>query len=139
MEEIILWRNVYEKQEKGLIALIIAIVVIGGVGIYFNQQANANLKSVTLQIVSKRDNVDKSETYKTKQEFLGELLKEKNLVEYEDGQYGMYIHVVDGMKDDTTKQYWWCILEDGVSATKAADQLPLKDGSTYTLELKQGY
>lgn len=128
-----------KNKTKGLIALIIAIVVIGGVGFYFNQQANANLKSVTLQIVSKRDNVDKSNTYKTDDEFLGDLLKEKNLVEYEDSQYGMYIHGVDGLKDDATNQYWWSILEDGQMATKGADQLPLKDGSTYTLELKQGY
>ena len=128
-----------KNKTKGLIALVIAIIVIAGVGFYFQQQANSDLKSVTLQIVSKRDNVNKSEDYKTDKEFLGDLLKKENLVEYEDSQYGMYIHVVDGLKDDETNQYWWAILEDGQSSTYGADSLALKDGSTYTLELKQGY
>lgn len=128
-----------KNKKKWLVVFIAVVIVFGGIGLFFKQQADANLKSVTLQIVSKRDNVDKKEELKTDQEYLGDLLKEKELVEYEDSQYGMYIHVVDGLKDDTTNQYWWCILEDGQGATVGADQLTLKDGSTYTLELKQGY
>lgn len=129
-----------KNRVKILVALLVAIVVFSGIGFYFYQRGNSDVKEVTVEVVSKRDDFNEKENYKTNIEYLGDLLKEENIVtDYEDSEYGMYIHGVKNMADDPSDQYWWSISVDGKSATQGADALVLEDGKTYTLELKQGY
>lgn len=129
-----------KNRVKILVALLVAIVVFSGIGIYFYQRGNSDVKEVTVEIISKRDDFNEKENYKTNIEYLGDLLKEENIVtDYKDSEYGMYIHGVKNMADDPSAQYWWSISVDGKSATQGADALVLEDGKTYTLELKQGY
>lgn len=129
-----------KNRVKILVALLVAIVVFSGIGFYFYQRGNSDVKEVTVEIISKRDDFNEKENYKTNIEYLGDLLKEGNIVtDYEDSEYGMYIHGVKNMADDPSAQYWWSISIDGKSATQGADALVLEDGKTYTLELKQGY
>ena len=129
-----------KNRVKILVALLVAIVVFSGIGFYFYQRGNSDVKEVTVEIISKRDDFNEKENYKTNIEYLGDLLKEENIVtDYEDSEYGMYIHGVKNMADAPSAQYWWSISVDGKSATQGADALVLEDGKTYTLELKQGY
>lgn len=129
-----------KNRVKILVALLVAIVVFSGIGFYFYQRGNSDVKEVTVEIISKRDDFNEKENFKTNHEYLGDLLKEENIVtDYEDSEYGMYIHGVKNMADDPSAQYWWSISVDGKSATQGADALVLEDGKTYTLELKQGY
>ncbi|WRK52308.1 DUF4430 domain-containing protein [Coprobacillaceae bacterium CR2/5/TPMF4] len=129
-----------KNRVKILVALLVAIVVFSGIGFYFYQRGNSDVKEVTVEIISKRDDFNGKENFKTNHEYLGDLLKEENIVtDYEDSEYGMYIHGVKNMADDPSAQYWWSISVDGKSATQGADALVLEDGKTYTLELKQGY
>lgn len=129
-----------KNRVKILVALLVAVVVFSGIGFYFYQRGNSDVKEVTVEIISKRDDFNEKENYKTNIEYLGDLLKEENIVtDYEDSEYGMYIHGVKNMADDPSAQYWWSISVDGKSATQGADALVLEDGKTYTLELKQGY
>lgn len=129
-----------KNRVKILVALLVAIVVFSGIGFYFYQRGNSDVKEVTVEIISKRDDFNEKENYKTNIEYLGDLLKEENIVtDYEDSEYGMYIHGVKNMADDPSAQYWWSISVDGKSATQGANALVLEDGKTYTLELKQGY
>ena len=129
-----------KNRVKILVALLVAIVVFSGIGFYFYQRGNSDVKEVTVEIISKRDDFNEKENYKTNIEYLGDLLKEENIVtDYEDSEYGMYIHGVKNMADDPSAQYWWSISVDGKSATQGADALVLEDGKTYTIELKQGY
>lgn len=129
-----------KNRVKILVALLVAIVVFSGIGFYFYQRGNSDVKEVTVEIISKRDDFNEKENYKTNIEYLGDLLKEENIVtDYEDSEYGMYIHGVKNMADDPSAQYWWSISVDGKSATQGVDALVLEDGKTYTLELKQGY
>ena len=129
-----------KNRVKILVALLVAIVVFSGIGFYFYQRGNSDVKEVTVEVVSKRDDFNEKENYKTNIEYLGDLLKEENIVtDYEDSEYGIYIHGVKNMADDPSAQYWWSISVDGKSATQGADALVLEDGKTYTLELKQGY
>lgn len=129
-----------KNRVKILVALLVAIVVFSGIGFYFYQRGNSDIKIVTVEVVSKRDGFNGKENFKTNHEYLGDLLKEENIVtDYEDSEYGMYIHGVKNMADDPSAQYWWSISVDGKSATQGADALVLEDGKTYTLELKQGY
>lgn len=123
-----------------LVALLVTVVIFSGIGFYFYQSGNNDLKEVTVEIISKRDDFNEKENFKTDKEYLGDLLKEEKLVtDYEDSEYGMYIHGVKNMADDPSAQYWWSLSVDGKSATQGADSLVLEDGKTYTLELRQGY
>ena len=121
-----------KNRVKILVALLVAIVVFSGIGFYFYQRGNSDVKEVTVEVVSKRDDFNEKENYKTNIEYLGDLLKEENIVtDYEDSEYGMYIHGVKNMADDPSAQYWWSISVDGKSATQGADALVLEDGKTY--------
>lgn len=129
-----------KNKVKILVALLVTIVIFSGIGFYFYQSGNNDLKVVTIEIISERDNFNEKENFKTDKEYLGDLLKEEKLVtDYEDSEYGMYIHGVKNMADDPLAQYWWSLSVDGKSATQGADSLVLEDGKTYTLELRQGY
>lgn len=129
-----------KSRVKILVALLVTIVIFSGIGFYFYQSGNNDLKEVTVEIISKRDDFNEKENFKTDKEYLGDLLKEEKLVtDYEDSEYGMYIHGVKNMADDPLAQYWWSLSVDGKSATQGADSLVLEDGKTYTLELRQGY
>lgn len=129
-----------KSRVKILVALLVTIVIFSGIGFYFYQSGNNDLKGVTVEIISKRDNFNEKENFKTDKEYLGDLLKEEKLVtDYEDSEYGMYIHGVKNIADDPSAQYWWSLSVDGKSATQGADSLVLEDGKTYTLELRQGY
>lgn len=123
-----------------LVALLVTVVIFSGIGFYFYQSGNNDLKEVTVEIISKRDDFNEKENFKTDKEYLGDLLKEEKLVtDYEDSEYGMYIYGVKNMADNPLAQYWWSLSVDGKSATQGADSLVLEDGKTYTLELRQGY
>lgn len=129
-----------KSRVKILVALLVTIVIFSGIGFYFYQSGNNDLKEVTVEIISKRDDFNEKENFKTDKEYLGDLLKEEKLVtDYEDSEYGMYIHGVKNIADDPSAQYWWSLSVDGKSATQGADSLVLEDGKTYTLELRQGY
>lgn len=129
-----------KSRVKILVALLVTIVIFSGIGFYFYQSGNNDLKEVTVEIISKRDDFNEKENFKTDKEYLGDLLKEEKLVtDYEDSEYGMYIHGVKNIADDPLAQYWWSLSVDGKSATQGADSLVLEDGKTYTLELRQGY
>lgn len=95
-----------KNRVKILVALLVAIVVFSGIGFYFYQRGNSDVKEVTVEIISKRDDFNEKENYKTNIEYLGDLLKEENIVtDYEDSEYGMYIHGVKNMADDPSAQY----------------------------------
>ena len=128
-----------DKKTKLIISFVVAVIIVGGIAWYFKAKGAAGLKAITIEVLSTRDNYKKSETYKTKEEFLGAFLKAEDLVKYEDSSYGIYIREVEGMKDDQANQYWWAISVDKEMSTTGVSEVPLKDGSTYTLELKQGF
>ena len=118
-----------------LVTLVLSFSLVGCA----SGAADADQKTITLEVVSDRDGANDSTDYQTTQTTLADFLKDEDLVVYEDSEYGMYIHEVNGIKDDETNQYWWGISVDGEMAATGADGINLADGSTYTLTLNQGY
>ncbi len=124
---------------KKIYALLLTLVSSFGLFGCASNTADDNQKNITLEVVSVRDNVTEATDYQTTEATLADFLKAEDLVVYEDSEYGMYIHEVDGIKDDATNQYWWGISVDGEMAATGADGIELADGSTYNLTLNQGY
>ncbi|MDD3027182.1 MAG: DUF4430 domain-containing protein [Erysipelotrichaceae bacterium] len=124
---------------KKIFALLFTFVLSFSLVGCASKTADANQKTITLEVVSERDSVNDSTEYQTTEATLADFLKAEDMVVYEDSEYGMYIHEVNGIKDDEANQYWWGLSVDGEMAPTGADGIELADGSTYNLTLNQGY
>ena len=73
-------------------------------------------------------------TINTDKTTVGEALVEHNLIDGEEGPYGIYIKAVNGITADydVDKTYWSFYINDNY-ATSGVDTTPLKEGETYRL------
>lgn len=71
-------------------------------------------------------------TIKTNAKTLAEALLENSLIEGEDGQYGIYIKVVNGIRADYDKdKRYWAMYKNGEYLMTGADTTPIADGEHY--------
>ncbi len=90
-------------------------------------------KTITVTV---KDNEGKAVvlTIKTDAELVGEALLENELIAGDEGPYGMYIKVVNGLRADYDKdQAFWAFNINGESAMTGVDQTELTDGGVYEL------
>ena len=74
-------------------------------------------------------------TINTDKKTVGEALIEHNLIDGEDGAYGMYIKVVNGITADyDVDQSYWSFYINGEYAMTGVDTTEIKEGETYRLE-----
>ncbi len=122
---------------KKLIAIVIALAVLVAAlaVVYFvtRPQATEGMKSFTVEIVHK-DGTSKKLELKSDKEFLGEVLDEKGLIEYEEGQYGKFILKADGEKAvfEEDGAYWGFFIGEEY-AMLGVDQTPIEEGKAYRL------
>lgn len=79
---------------------------------------------------------EKSVTFSvnTDREMLGEALSEIGLIEGEEGEFGLYIKVVNGIKADyDTDQSYWALCENGEMLMTSADLTPIQNGAHFEL------
>ena len=88
----------------------------------------------TIEIVHK-DGTKKTLELKSDKDFVGEVLDEQNLIEYDTGAYGKFIKSVDGEKavyeEDSA---YWAFYVNGEYAQFGVDQTPIEEGKVYKLE-----
>lgn len=96
-------------------------------------------KSITVQIVSERDNYSFEQTYETTEEYLGNFLEKENLIGFETSDYGRFIKSAQGLEANDAEQSWWCVMVNGESAVTGVDEIVIEEGSVYLLELKIGW
>lgn len=127
--------------KKILIAMIVLLVMIAALlGIYqFTKKATVTgAKTITVDVIHKDKSMN-TFTYHTDREYLGEVLKDENLVQGEEGAYGLFITCVDNETADDSNQEWWCITKNNEMLNTSADQTPITDGEKYELTLTIGY
>ena len=74
-------------------------------------------------------------TIKTDKSTVGEALLEHGLIAGEEGQYGLYVKVVNGMTADyDIDQSYWSFYINGEYAMTGVDSTEITDGATYQLE-----
>lgn len=130
-----------KNKKTTLIAAIVLVVVLVAAGLLymkFKPGTTAGSKEITVK-VSALDAGEETFTYQTDEEFLGAVLTANELIEGEDGQYGLFITAVNGVKADDSKQQWWCITKGGEQVNTSADQTPIADGDQFELTLTEGY
>ncbi len=96
-------------------------------------------KSITVQIISERDNYNFEKKYNTDEEYLGNFLEKENLIGFETSDYGRFIKSAQGFKANDAEQSWWCVMVNGESAVTGVDEIVIEDGAVYLLELKIGW
>lgn len=130
-----------KSNKKWIILVSVFIVVIAAfVLIYvFNKPSgNTNTKTITVETVYINQPSDKIKI-KTDAEFLGQALKEKNMVEGDETSMGLFIQKVNGVEADSSKKEWWRITKDGEEVMTGVDTTPIENGDEFKLTLTQGY
>ena len=117
----------------GAIVLVVLLVVLYTVWNSTRPATEEGSKTITVEVVHK-DKSKNTFTYKTDAEYLEEVLVGEDLVEGEEGQYGLYIKVVDGEKADYDEDgAYWSIEQDGEPSVLGAGEMPVHDGDSFAL------
>ena len=130
------------KNKKIAIIAIIALVVVAAifVGVFFatRPQTQDGDKNITVVVVHK-DGSEKEFKYNTSEEFLAPVLVENDLVQGEDGEFGLYIHYADGERAvwelDTA---WWGVYVGDEQSLVGVSELVIEDGGLYKLVYSVG-
>lgn len=128
--------------KKNILLLCLAAVVLVGLllGVYFatRPQTSQGAKTITVEVVHK-DGTEKTFTYHTDAEFLGQVLQDNKLVEGVQGEYGLNITAVDGEEASWEKdQAYWALYIGQEYAQTGADSTPVHDGDVFRLVYTKG-
>ena len=128
------------KKTKIIAVAALAVLVIGAIAAYavLSPKAVAGDKNITVEVVH-ADGSSKEFNILTDEEYLGGALRQENLVEGEEGEFGLYIHAADGETADEAQQQWWCCCKDGEMLMTGVDDTPIADGEHYELVLNTGW
>lgn len=137
--------------KKTSVIIIILLLVIA-VGLFFLPEENdstdnelwknATYTEDTLIGVGKNNLIltveagDKSIdiTVRTDMNNVGEVLKKHNVISGEEGPYGIYVKVVNGIEADYDKdQSYWSFEKDGEAMLTGVDSTEFKDGEHFEL------
>lgn len=127
---------------KKILALLLAFVMLLSLAACTQAPAQdetpettttADKVSISVKVVHK-DGSEKIFTYETDKEFLGDVLLDAELIEGNDGPYGLEITHVDGEQAiyDTDKAYW-ALYEGDQYALQGISTTPVVDGGEYAL------
>ncbi len=73
-------------------------------------------------------------TVKTNEETVGDALTELELIDGEEGQFGLYVKEVNGITADFDADgYYWAFYVDGALSMVGIDGTPVTDGAAYKL------
>lgn len=129
------------KNKKLILAVIALVAVVAvGLGAWFatRPQTTAGEKSFTVTVVH-ADGTSKDFSYTSAEEYVGTVLLEEGLITGEQGDYGLYIHEVDGERAVYEEDgAYWGVYVNGEYAMQGIDQTPIEDGGVYKLEYTKG-
>ncbi|MBE6861500.1 MAG: DUF4430 domain-containing protein [Ruminococcus sp.] len=75
---------------------------------------------------------------RTDKEIVGEALIENNLIEGEDGDYGLYVKTVNGITADFDKdKTYWAFYVNGEYASSGVDTTKIVPGETYMFRVEK--
>lgn len=124
------------KNKKTLIALLVLVLLIAAAAAAYllnKPEPGEGTKSITVEVIH-GDGSAKTFDYTTDKEYLGELLLEEGLIAGEEGQFGLYIKVVDGeqaiYEEDAA---YWALYQGGDYAQQGIDLTPINDGDSFKL------
>lgn len=89
-------------------------------------------KTIIVEIEAEEKSVELK--INTDKEVLGDALSEHNLISGEQGEYGLYVKVVNGIKADYDEnQCYWAFNKDGEGMMTGVDGAKITDGEHYEI------
>ena len=131
------------KTEKKKIAILAAVfvVLIAVLGVVFfalKPGTEDGSKKYTLEVIL-ADGTSTTYELKTEEDYLGQALLNESLITGDNGEYGLFITSVTGIKANSANQEWWCLTVNHEEWMYGIDQTPVTDGGHYELTLKVGW
>lgn len=97
-----------------------------------NKTFGEGAKTVVVEVQAQEKSV--TFTIKTDKNMVGEALLEQGLIAGDEGPYGMYVKVVNGMTADYDKdQHYWAFYVNGEISMTSVDLTEITDGATYQM------
>lgn len=104
----------------------------------YTQDTELGKGDTTVNVEVKVDEQSVTFTVHTDKTILGDALMEHGLVAGEDGDYGLYIKEVNGIKADyDTDKAYWAFYKDGEYMNTGIDGTSISDGEHYELVYTQ--
>ena len=125
-----------QKNKKIIIAAIAIVALIAAMTVIYVSTRPATVegeKTFTVEVIH-GDGTEKTFTYNTDAEYLGEVLLAEGLIQGENSQFGLYIITVDG--EDAIYENdgaYWALFEGEDYAQQGIDETPILDGSEFSL------
>ncbi len=125
-----------KKNALGVLILCIATIVCISFGFYAKDviKAPSTTKTVEISVINNED--CKVFSITTDGTTLRDAAEEINLVEGEEGQYGLYVKTVNGYTANEQKQEWWCITKENEPVFEGIDNIKISNGDKYEITLK---
>ncbi|MBQ3022250.1 MAG: DUF4430 domain-containing protein [Clostridia bacterium] len=97
-----------------------------------NTELGEGEKTFSVKVIVGKDNV--TFTIHTDKETVGEALVDNNLIEGEEGPYGLYVKYVNGMRADyDMNKTYWAFSKDSKPLETGVDMTKIEDGAQYEL------
>ncbi len=132
--------------------IIVSLLVVIAVGLFFlpeekspdntgvwenaayteNTTLGTGKNTLTVTVEANGKSIDF--TIKTDKTVVGDALKEHKLIDGEEGPYGLYVKVVNGIEADYDKdQSYWSFEKDGEAMLTGVDNTEFMNGDSYEL------
>lgn len=128
-----------------VISLFLALIVLCSCGgemqtAVYNEDTTLGDGNKTLTVLVTDAEKTITFTIKSDAKTVGEALSEHNLIAGENGQFGLYIKMVNGVRADFEKDgaYWGFYGKNGEYLNSGVDTTELNDGDTYELKYTKG-
>lgn len=125
------------ETKKTILAVIIlaaAAALMLGLWQLTRPETQAGAKTVAVEVVH-GDGSAKEFTYHTDAEYLGQVLLAEELIQGDQGPYGLFITAVDGETAQDSLRQWWCITKGGEKVETGVDTTPIADGDRFELTM----
>ena len=128
------------KTTKIIAVAVLLVLVVGAAAAHFafTPQAQEGGKTIVL-LVTHSDGGTHEFTLHTPAETLGEAMREIDIVEGEEGPYGIFVTAVDGETVDSALEQWWCFTKGGETMMTGIDDTVIADGEHYEAVFTTGY
>ena len=131
-----------KNTKRILIAVGVLLLAVAMVTAFFVFSKKPVEGSKTIEIsITHKDGTEKKFTLHTDAKYLLDAIREKdeNLIQGEQGQYGLYIKTIDGYTCNETAQEWWGYTRKGEYVETGVELTPIYDGDSFEFKLNVGY